>query len=142
MVCTGPSPRRSTSRATSAGAGWWRGAGEDPWLGARIAAARVHGFQGDDLRAADSMLACPKHFAGYGGVQGGMEYNTVDIPETTLRQEHLPPFKAAFGAGALTTMAAFNDVGGVPCTASHRLLTEILREEWRFHGLVVSDFQP
>ena len=117
------------------------GAGEDPWLGARIAAARVHGFQGDDLRAADSMLACPKHFAGYGGVQGGMEYNTVDIPETTLRQVHLPPFKAAFGAGALTTMAAFNDVGGIPCTASRRLLTEILREEWRFRGLVVSDFE-
>jgi len=117
------------------------GAGEDPWLGARIAAARVRGFQGDDLRAADSMLACPKHFAGYGGVQGGMEYNTVDIPETTLRQVHLPPFKAAFGAGALTTMAAFNDVGGVPCTASRRLLTEILREEWRFRGLVVSDFE-
>ena len=117
------------------------GAGEDPWLGARIAAARVHGFQGDDLRAADSILACPKHFAGYGGVQGGMEYNTVDIPETTLRQVHLPPFKAAFGAGALTTMAAFNDVGGIPCTASRRLLTEILREEWRFRGLVVSDFE-
>jgi beta-glucosidase len=117
------------------------GAGEDPWLGARIAAARVRGYQGDNLRAPDSMLACPKHFAGYGGVQGGMEYNTVDIPETTLRQVHLPPFRAAFEAGALTTMAAFNDVAGVPCTANHRLLTEILREEWRFKGLVVSDFE-
>ena len=77
------------------------GAGEDRWLGARIAAARVQGFQGKDLRAENAMLACPKHFAGYGGVQGGMEYNTVDIPETTLRQVHLPPFKAAFDAGAL-----------------------------------------
>ncbi len=117
------------------------GAGEDPWLGSRIAAARVHGFQGDDLRGENSLLACPKHFAGYGGVQGGMEYNTVDIPETTLRQVHLPPFKAAFDAGALSTMAAFNDVGGVPCTANRRLLTEILRGEWRFGGVVVSDFQ-
>jgi beta-glucosidase len=117
------------------------GAGEDSWLGARIASARVRGFQGKDLRAENSLLACPKHFAGYGGVQGGMEYNTADLPETTLRQVHLPPFKAAFDAGALSTMAAFNDVGGVPCTANRRLLNEVLREEWRFRGLVVSDFQ-
>lgn len=117
------------------------GAGEDSWLGSRIASARVRGFQGNDLRAENSLLACPKHFAGYGGVEGGMEYNTVDLPETTLRQVHLPPFKAAFDAGALSTMAAFNDIGGVPCTADHRLLTEILRGEWRFRGLVVSDFQ-
>jgi beta-glucosidase len=116
-------------------------AGEDSWLGARIAAARVRGFQGKDLRADDSLLACPKHFAGYGGVQGGMEYNTVDVPETTLRETHLPPFKAAFDAGALSTMAAFNDVGGIPCTAHHRLLTEILRGEWRFPGIVVADFE-
>jgi beta-glucosidase len=116
------------------------GAGEDSWLGSRIASARVRGFQGPDLRAENALLACPKHFAGYGGVQGGMEYNTVDIPETTLRQVHLPPFKAAFDAGALATMAAFNDVGGVPCTANRRLLIEILRGEWRFRGLVVSDF--
>ena len=116
------------------------GAGEDSWLGSRIASARVRGFQGEDLHAENALLACPKHFAGYGGVQGGMEYNTVDIPETTLRQVHLPPFKAAFDAGALATMAAFNDVGGVPCTANRRLLTEILRGEWRFRGLVVSDF--
>ena len=117
------------------------GAGEDPWLGALIAAARVRGYQGEDLRAPGSMVACAKHFAGYGGVEGGMEYNTVDIPETTLRQVHLPPFKAAFDAGALTTMAAFNDVAGVPCTANRRLLTEILRDEWRFRGLAVSDFE-
>ena len=117
------------------------GAGEDAWLGSRIAAARVRGFQGDDLRAPDAMLACPKHFAGYGGVQGGMDYNTVDLSETTLRQVHLPPFKAAFDAGALATMAAFNDVGGVPCTANRRLLTDVLRGEWRFRGLVVSDFE-
>ncbi len=117
------------------------GAGEDPWLDAQIAAARVRGFQGEDLRAEDSMLACPKHFAGYGAVEGGMDYNTADISEIALRQVHLPPFKAAFAAGALTTMAAFNDFDGVPSTANRHLLTEILRDEWRFPGLVVSDFQ-
>jgi beta-glucosidase len=116
-------------------------AGEDSWLNAQIAAARVRGFQGEDLRADDSMLACPKHFAGYGAVEGGMDYNSVEISEVALRQIHLPPFKAAFAAGALTTMAAFNDFGGVPCTANNRLLTDILRGQMRFPGLVVSDFQ-
>jgi len=116
------------------------GAGEDPWLGSRLAEARVRGFQGSDLRAKDSLLACPKHFAGYGAVQGGMDYNTADIPETTLREVHLPPFKASFDAGALTTMASFNDTGGVPSTGNHHLLTDILRGEWAFRGLVVSDF--
>lgn len=116
------------------------GAGEDPWLGSHLAQARVRGFQGPDLRANDSLLACPKHFAGYGAVQGGMDYNTADIPETTLREVHLPPFRAAFDAGALTTMASFNDTGGVPSTGNHHLLTDILRGEWAFRGLVVSDF--
>ncbi|NVM77508.1 beta-glucosidase [Duganella sp. SG902] len=116
------------------------GAGEDPWLGSRLAEARVRGFQGGDLRADDSLLACPKHFAGYGAVQGGMDYNTADIPETTLREVHLPPFKAAFDAGALSTMASFNDTGGVPSTGNRHLLTGILRGEWGFRGLVVSDF--
>lgn len=116
------------------------GAGEDPWLGSHLAQARVRGFQGADLRANDSLLACPKHFAGYGAVQGGMDYNTADIPETTLREVHLPPFKAAFDAGALTTMASFNDTGGVPSTGNRHLLTDILRGEWAFRGLVVSDF--
>lgn len=116
------------------------GAGEDPYLGSVIAAARVRGFQGPDLTADTSMLACPKHFAAYGGVQGGMDYNTVDIPETTLRETFLPPFRAAFNAGALTTMSAFNDIGGVPATANHHLLTGILRDEWGFSGLVVSDY--
>ncbi|WP_211923127.1 beta-glucosidase BglX [Duganella radicis] len=116
------------------------GAGEDPWLGSLLAVARVRGFQGNDLRANDSLLACPKHFAGYGAVQGGMDYNTADIPETTLREVHLPPFKAAFDAGALSTMASFNDTGGVPSTGNRHLLTGILRGEWGFRGLVVSDF--
>ncbi|CAN7248119.1 beta-glucosidase BglX [Phenylobacterium sp. LjRoot219] len=116
------------------------GAGEDTWLGGLLGAARVRGFQGSDLRAEDSLLACPKHFAGYGAVQGGMEYNAVDIPETTLREVHLPPFKAAFDAGAIATMSAFNEVAGVPATGNRHLLTEILRDEWGFPGLVVSDF--
>ena len=116
------------------------GAGEDTWLGCQFARARVQGFQGPDLRAEDSMLACLKHFAAYGAVQGGMEYNTADIPETTLRQVHLPPFKAAIDAGAITVMSAFNDIAGIPSTGNHHLLTDILRGEWGFRGLVVSDY--
>ena len=116
------------------------GAGEDTYLGIQLAQARVKGFQGKSLKDSDSMLACPKHFAAYGAVQGGMEYNTADIPETTLREVHLPPFKAAFEAGALSTMSSFNDIAGVPSTGNHYLLTDILRGEWDFKGLVVSDY--
>ena len=116
------------------------GAGEDPYLGSVLAAARVRGFQGSDLKNDDSMLATPKHFAAYGAVQGGMDYNTADIPETTLRQTHLPSFKAAFDAGAFTTMSAFDDIAGVPATGNHHLLSDILRDEWKFRGFVVSDY--
>jgi beta-glucosidase len=116
------------------------GSGEDPWLGVQFARARVRGFQGASLKDDNSMLACPKHFAAYGAVQGGMEYNTADIPDTTLREVHLPGFKAAFDAGALSTMSSFNDIAGVPSTGSHYLLTDILRGEWGFKGLVVSDY--
>ncbi|MDV6330241.1 glycoside hydrolase family 3 N-terminal domain-containing protein [Asticcacaulis sp. 201] len=116
------------------------GSGEDTWLGIQLAIARVKGFQGNNLKDDRTMLACPKHFAAYGAVQGGMEYNTVDIPETTLREVHLPPFKAAFDAGAITTMSSFNDIAGVPSTGNHYLLTDILRGEWGFKGLVVSDY--
>ena len=114
--------------------------GEDTWLDCQFATARVQGYQGGDLKDERHMLACPKHFAAYGAVQGGMEYNTADIPETTLRQVHLPPFKAAFDAGALSTMSSFNDIAGVPSTGNHHLLTDILRGEWGFNGLVVSDY--
>ena len=114
--------------------------GEDTWLDCQIATARVEGYQGGDLKNGGNMLACPKHFAAYGAVQGGMEYNTADIPETTLRQVHLPAFKAAFDAGALSTMSSFNDIAGVPSTANHHLLSDILRGEWGFRGLVVSDY--
>jgi beta-glucosidase len=116
------------------------GAGEDPYLGALFAAARVRGFQGEDLRADDSMLACPKHLAAYGAVAGGRDYAGADIPEHTLRNVHLPPFKAAFDAGALSAMSAFNDIAGVPASGNRRLLTEILRQEWGFEGFVVSDY--
>ncbi|MFL6577901.1 MAG: glycoside hydrolase family 3 N-terminal domain-containing protein, partial [Povalibacter sp.] len=116
------------------------GAGEDVYLGKLFAAARVRGFQGDNLRAADSMLATPKHFAAYGAVSGGMEYNTVEISIPMLREVHLAPFKAAFDAGALTTMSSFNDINGVPASGNHWLQTEVLRGEWGFKGFVVSDY--
>ncbi|HEY0332819.1 MAG TPA: glycoside hydrolase family 3 N-terminal domain-containing protein [Stenotrophomonas sp.] len=122
---------------------WGRGAegaGEDVVLGCRFAAARVRGFQGSDLKAADALLATPKHFAAYGAVAAGMEYNYVDISPQTLRDVHLPPFKAAFDAGALAVMSSFNDINGVPASANHELLTEILRGEWGFTGVVISDY--
>ena len=90
------------------------GSGEDTYLGIQFAKARVEGFQNGDLRSNDSVLACPKHFAAYGAVMGGMDYNTTDIPETTLRETHLPAFKACFDQGALSTMSSFNDIAGVP----------------------------
>ncbi|MGF6492650.1 beta-glucosidase [Luteibacter sp. 621] len=116
------------------------GAGEDVVLGAAFAAARVRGFQGNDLKANDSLLATPKHFAAYGAVLGGMEYNQVDMAPQTLRDVHLPPFKAAIDAGALTIMSAFNDINGVPASANRELMTDILRGEWGFKGFVVSDY--
>jgi len=122
---------------------WGRGAegaGEDTFLGSAFAAARVRGFQGEDLKAADSLLATPKHFVAYGAVAGGMDYNYVEISEGTLHDVHLPPFKAAFDAGALTVMTAFNDINGVPASANHAMLTGVLRDAWRFPGLVVSDY--
>ena len=122
---------------------WGRGAegaGEDVVLGCEFAVARVRGFQGEDLTAADSLLATPKHFAAYGAVAAGMEYAQVDISPQTLRDVHLPPFKAALDAGALSLMSAFNDINGVPASANRALLTELLRDEWKFDGVVVSDY--
>lgn len=116
------------------------GAGEDVTLGNLFAAARVRGFQGRDLRRADSLLACPKHFAAYGAVAAGLEYGSVDISEETLRETHLPPFGSAFAAGALTTMAAFSEINGVPATADRDLLTDLLRGEMKFRGFVFSDY--
>lgn len=117
------------------------GAGEDVYLGRMLAAARVRGFQGRSLRDDDSLLATVKHFAAYGAVIGGLDYNSVDIAETTLRDVHLPPFKAGIDAGALALMTSFNDINGTPSTANRHLLTSVLRDEWRFRGLVISDYQ-
>jgi len=116
------------------------GAGEDPFLGARIAAARVRGFQGASLSDLDSIAACAKHYAAYGLAEGGRDYNTVDISEQTLRNVVLPPFHAAEEAGVATFMNSFNEIGGVPSTASVHLQREILKGEWGFEGFVVSDW--
>ncbi|AQR62922.1 beta-glucosidase [Brevundimonas sp. LM2] len=117
------------------------GAGEDVWLNEILAVARVKGFQGDrGLADRDALLATPKHFAAYSAALGGMEYNSTDMSDATLRGVFLPPFKAAFDAGALSVMTAFNDLNGVPATGNPYLLTEILREEWEFPGFVVTDY--
>ncbi len=116
------------------------GAGEDVLLGNLFAVARTRGFQGDDLTEWSSLLACPKHFAAYGAAESGMDYNTTDMSELELRSVYLPPFKAAFDAGALSVMSAFNDLNGVPASGNKWLLTDILRGEWGFTGFVVSDY--
>ncbi len=116
------------------------GSGEDPFLGAAMAAARVKGFQGENLTDANTIMACAKHFAAYGGAEGGRDYNTVDISERTLREVYLPPFQAALDAGAGSFMAAFNEIDGIPCSANRFLLTQVLRNEWGFQGFVVSDW--
>ncbi|MBB2758245.1 UNVERIFIED_ORG: beta-glucosidase [Xanthomonas campestris] len=124
---------------------WGRGvegAGEDVLLARLFAQARVRGFQGDaGLAHPEAMAACPKHFAAYGAAEGGLDYNRVDVSERTLREVYFPPFQAAFAAGAVTTMAAFNELSGIPATANAWLLDTILRREWGYPGLVVSDFQ-
>lgn len=151
------SERVAAKEATAAGIKWafapmldvardprWgrmvEGAGEDPYLGAVVGVARVRGFQGTDLTDPRSLLACIKHYVAYGAVEGGREYNTVDISEQTLREVYLPPFYAARKAGAATLMAAFQDLNGIPASANHYTLTDILRGEWGFHGMVVSDY--
>jgi beta-glucosidase len=109
------------------------GSGEDPYLGSLMAAARVRGFQ-------ESILACVKHFAAYGGAEAGRDYNTVDMSERTLREIYLPPYKAAVDAGVATLMTAFNEIGGVPSSANSWLTDTLLRRQWGFRGLVVSDW--
>ena len=116
------------------------GAGEDPFLGRAMAEAQVRGFQGADLPTRFRIAACPKHYAGYGAAEAGRDYNTVDISERTLRDVYLPPFKAAFDAGAESTMSSFNEIGGVPGTCNSFLLRTVLREEWGWSGPVVCDF--
>ncbi len=116
------------------------GGGEDPYLGARIAAARVRGFQGEDLSATNTIAACAKHFAGYGFAEAGRDYNTVDIGTVTLYNEVLPPFKAAVDQGVRTLMNSFNILNGIPATGDAFLQKEILKGKWAFNGFVVSDW--
>ncbi|RCX09907.1 beta-glucosidase [Anaerobacterium chartisolvens] len=115
------------------------GAGEDTCLGSAMSAARVEGFQGDDLSNTDRVLACVKHYAAYGAVAGGRDYNTTDMSLQTLHEVYLPPFEAAAKAGSATFMCSFNDLNGVPCAANKYLMSDILRDKFGFKGLVVSD---
>ncbi|MFA5816343.1 MAG: glycoside hydrolase family 3 N-terminal domain-containing protein [Bacteroidales bacterium] len=151
------SARLAAKEAASAGLNWtfapmvdiardprWgrvaEGAGEDPYLGGLIAAARTRGFQGDSLSDPLTLAACVKHFAAYGAAEGGRDYGTVDMSERTLREVYLPPYQAAVKAGAATVMSSFNELFGSPATGSRFLLYQILRKEWGFNGLVVTDY--
>ncbi len=151
------SERVAAKEATAAGVKWtfapmvdiardprWgrmvEGAGEDPYLGSVMAAARVRGFQGAGLADPQSLLACLKHYVAYGAAEGGRDYNTADISEQTLREVYLPPFHAGVKAGAASVMAAFEDLNGVPATANRHTLSDILLGEWGFTGMVVSDY--
>ncbi len=116
------------------------GSGEDTYLGEAMARAYVRGYQGANLADPSSILACLKHYVAYGAAEGGRDYNTVDISDRSLRQVYLPPFKAGVRVGAATVMSAFDDLQGVPATANHYTLTQILRGEWGFRGFVVSDW--
>ena len=117
------------------------GAGEDPYLGAKIAAATVRGYQGNDLSANNTIAACVKHFAAYGAVQAGKDYNTVDMSELMFRNIYLPPYRAALDAGAVTVMSSFNDFHGIPASGNKWLLYDLLRKELGFRGFVVSDWK-
>jgi beta-glucosidase len=114
--------------------------GESVCLAGALARAMVEGFQGDDLSAAGALAACAKHFAGYGAVESGRDYATTNLPETTLRNVWLRPFKAAIDAGVVTIMTSFSDLNGVPATGNSFLLRQVLRDEWNFNGFVVSDW--
>lgn len=116
------------------------GSGEDPYLDTQMGVAMVKGYQGEDFTDPTSMAACIKHFVGYGAAEGGRDYNTTMISERALRNTYFPAFKACVEAGALTLMTSFNDVDGLPSTGNEWLLRDILREEWGFDGMVVTDW--
>lgn len=151
--------QRISARETSAGGNDWtfspmvdlgrdprwgriaEGFGEDPWLGCLYSAANVRGFQGTNVADPEHVVACVKHFVGYGAAEGGRDYNTTEISEYTLRNFYLPQFKAGIDAGAWTIMSAFNCLSGFPASANRHVLNDILRDEWHFQGFVVSDYQ-
>jgi beta-glucosidase len=115
-------------------------AGEDTYYGARVAEAMVRGYQGNNFSQSNEVMACVKHFALYGAAQAGRDYNPVDMSERTMMQEYLPPYKAAIDEGVGSVMSSFNEINGVPAAANHWLLTNLLREQWGFKGIVVSDY--
>jgi beta-glucosidase len=157
MAAIERSARVAASEAAAAGIHWtfapmvdiardprWgrvmEGAGEDPYLGSLIAAARVKGFQGKGLGSLDAVMACAKHFAAYGAAIGGRDYNSVDMSDRMLWEVYLPPFKAAAEAGAATFMNSFNDLNGIPASVSKMLQRDILKGKWKFQGFIVSDW--
>lgn len=116
------------------------GSGEDPFLGSAIAVAMVKGYQGKNLAADNTLLACVKHFALYGAAEAGRDYHSVDMSRIKMFNDYLPPYKAAIDAGVGTVMSSFNDVDGIPASANKWLLTDLLRKQWGFKGMVVSDY--
>lgn len=116
------------------------GSGEDKYLGSLLAQARVRGFQSKTLGDGASVLACAKHYIAYGAAEAGRDYNTVDLSEQSLRETYLPPFKAAVDAGCATFMSSFNEIGGIPCTSNEKLIRGVLKTDWNFQGMVVSDW--
>ncbi len=116
------------------------GSGEDPYLGSKIAAAMVRGYQGTDLSKNNTILSCVKHFALYGAPEAGREYNTVDMSRIKMYNDYFPPYKAAVEAGACSVMASFNEIDGIPASANKWLLTDVLRKQWGFKGFVVTDY--
>ena len=116
------------------------GSGEDPWYGSRVAEAMVRGYQQENLKEPNTVLACVKHFALYGASEAGRDYGTVDMSLQRMFNEYMPPYKAAIDAGAGSVMTSFNEINGVPATGNRWLMTELLREQWGFNGLVVTDY--
>ncbi len=116
------------------------GAGEDPYLGSLAAAAYVEGYQGEDLSAPNTIMACVKHMALYGAAEGGLDYNTTDMSRVRMYNEYLPPYLAGIRAGAGSVMTSFNEIDGIPATGNKWLLTSLLRKEWKFDGFVVTDY--
>jgi beta-glucosidase len=116
------------------------GAGEDPFLGSQVAEAMIKGYQGDDLKKENTIMACVKHFALYGAAEAGRDYNTVDMSRMAMYQDFFPPYKAAIEAGVGSAMTSFNVVDGVPASGNRWLLTDLLRDQWKFDGFVVTDY--